>query len=179
MLWHGNFSKSLWGKVSILISWIRKPRLKMVEQISQDPAVNTWKSQVQAEARLTLSPSVCVLFPIHSPRLSALRMWGFGWGMCWHYIGIERHMGKNTSHALTIHMDFTYPLGAPKSELPPLFWNKGSSSLSFLHTMETFINYSFLFLHLQRKQGPKQGHQLSPQCRGPEHISCKKMPEML
>lgn len=109
------------GKVSILISWIRKPRLKMVEQISQDPAANTWKSQVQAEAWLTLSPSVCVLFPIHSPRLSALRMWGFGWGMCWHYTGIERHMGKNTSHALTIHMDFMYPLGAPKSELPPLF----------------------------------------------------------
>lgn len=80
---------------------------------------------------------MCV-FPRSS--LSGLRR-GQRRGGCRHCRGVETCLGKQIeehplgSPSLPI---FQNPLEAPESELPPLFGNKGSDSLSFLHNRDLY-----------------------------------------
>lgn len=136
---HRILSINLWRNSSP-ISQIRKLRFKMVNRFSRN--FNTWWSQGSSWglADSSLCVCVCVSHPTPLPSL----LWGHRRGNqrgCWHYTDAKRPWGtglKDTSHAVTIDIDFKYSLEAPESQLLPLFWNTGSNSLSFLPSRDLY-----------------------------------------
>lgn len=153
----------------------------MVKQISQDQIANTWQSQGSSWGQADSKP-VCVCVCVSHPTPLPSLLWGHGGQReCWHCIDVQRPVEtglKNTSHALTIYTDFKHALEEPESELPPLFWNKGSNPLSFLHNRDLYKWWHF-GPSIAKETRTITGPSIISLCREGGHISSKKIPEIL
>ena len=146
---------------------MRKLRLKMVKQISQDQIADTWQSQGSSWGQADSKPvcvcvyvCVCVCFPSDTPALSALRTWGPEGVLTLHRCSkthgnwIEEHL-PCSHHLYWFQISFRSTMS---QNCLLCFETKGLIHCHF-YTIGTSINDSFLALQLQRKRGLSLGHQ--------------------